>query len=155
MAYKKKSIILTHTIYCWLLLQIYPCYYDCVCAGRKTHCCECCDTKWPTVQKFSGNQSNVTGTILILYYLLIYYFNAIEKYFHNFFSGGGGWGGLNDNDLTLVTQQQHFFYVHTETDNILISLLTLETLAAFYANDDCLKMEKCTFQVFSSKFACL
>ncbi len=72
------------------------------------------------------------GTILILYYLLIYYFNAIEKYIHYFFSGGGG--ELNDNDLTLVTQQQHLFYVHTETDNILISLLTLATLAAFYAD---------------------
>ncbi len=30
---KEKWIILTHTMYCCLLLQIYLCYYDCFCAA--------------------------------------------------------------------------------------------------------------------------
>ncbi len=30
---KEKLIILTHIMYCWLLLQIYLCYYDCFCAA--------------------------------------------------------------------------------------------------------------------------
>ncbi len=33
---KVKWIILTHTMYCCLLLQIYLCYYDCFCAAE-TH----------------------------------------------------------------------------------------------------------------------
>ncbi len=30
--HKIQRIILTHTMYCWLFLKIYLCYYDCFCA---------------------------------------------------------------------------------------------------------------------------
>ncbi len=71
---KEKSIILTHTLYCCLLLQIYLCYYDCFCAPGS---------------HIQSNQNVYVYTLFIRYTLemLIKYENCqitlIERYVMN------------------------------------------------------------------------